>query len=116
MHDSSNRPSNLNRSRTKHHVRKRDAFVSTVHSVWPAGAVVEEEGADAGPFVPQNELKPGAYITELYPMEMKRLNKLLLRFDLRARLFDAALDELRLHFRLLPRQQVHFCLEGPVTR
>jgi hypothetical protein len=61
--------------------------------------------AGAGLFVPQDELKPSAYIAERYPMPtelyllaMKRLNKLLLRFDFRARLFDAAFDEFGLHF------------------
>jgi hypothetical protein len=58
------------------------------------GQWLKEEEASAG-------LKPGAYIAEiaqLYPMAMKGLNKLLLRFDLGARLLDAALDEFRLHF------------------
>jgi hypothetical protein len=48
----------------------------------------------------QDELKPSAYTTEiieLYPMARKRL-RLLLRFDFRARLFDAAFDEFGLHF------------------
>jgi hypothetical protein len=49
---------------------------------------------------------------DLFAME---LAKLLVLFDLRAGLFDAALDEYRFHLRLLPGEQVHFRLKSSIA-